>query len=123
WAVSEFDFRTLVPVCDSQLRVLRFDYDVFTFVGAATIADLPPAAAPQPSQVVIFRKAANRSPLIVDAMTARFLGLIGGRKTVDEIVRQLDHDDSISASESWAQRIENLFRWGLIGLRQVDFTA
>jgi hypothetical protein len=56
-------------------------------------------------------------------MTAWFLELIDGRKTIDEILRQLDRKDSISASKSWAQWIENLFRWGLIGLRQVDFIA
>jgi glycosyltransferase involved in cell wall biosynthesis len=123
WAVGEFDFGPLVPVCVSQLRVLRFDYDVSTLVGAAKIADLPPAAASHPSHVVVFPKEANRNPLIVDAMTAWFLELIDGRKTIDEILRQLDRKDSISASKSWAQWIENLFRWGLIGLRQVDFIA
>jgi hypothetical protein len=41
----------------------------------------------------------------------------------DEILRQLDRDDSISTSADWAQSIEDLFRWGLIGLRHVDFNA
>jgi glycosyltransferase involved in cell wall biosynthesis len=123
WAVGEFDFGTLVPVSHSGLRVLCFDYDVSKLGGAATIADLPPAAARHPSYVVVFPKDANRNPLIVDAMTARFVELIDGCKTVDEILQQLDRECSISTSVSWAQWIENLFRWGLIGLRQVDFRA
>jgi hypothetical protein len=120
WALGEFDFGTLLPVSHSGLRILCFDYDVSKLGGAATIADLPPAAAPHPSYVIVFGKHANRDPLIVDAMTARFVELIDGCKTVDEIIRQLDRECSISTSVSWAQWIENLFRWGLIGLRQVD---
>jgi glycosyltransferase involved in cell wall biosynthesis len=123
WAVGEFDLGALVPVSHSQPQVLCFDYDVSKLGGAATIADLPPVAAPHPSYVIVFRKDANRNPLIVDAMTARFVELIDGRKTVDEIIQQLDRECSISTSVSRAQWIENLFRWGLIGLRQVDFRA
>jgi len=123
WAVGELDFGTLAPVRDPRLRILRFNYDVSKFHGATTIADLPPAAASHPSYVVVFGKEANRNPLIVDAMTARFLELVDGRKTVDEILRQLDREDSISTSVSWAQWIENLFRWGLIGLQQVNSNA
>jgi len=123
WAVGELDFGTLAPVRDPRLRILRFNYDVSKFHGATTIADLPPAAASHPSYVVVFRKEANRNPLIVDAMTAQFLELVDGRKTVDEILRQLDREDSILTSASWAQWIENLFRWGLIGLQQVNSNA
>jgi glycosyltransferase involved in cell wall biosynthesis len=123
WAVGELDFGMLAPVRRPELRVLCFDYDVSELGGAATIADLPPAAAPLPSYVVVFRKDANRSPLIVDAMTARFVELADGCKTVDEIIRQLDRECSISTSVSWAQWIENLFRWGLIGLGQVESIA
>jgi hypothetical protein len=123
WAVGEFDFGTLVPVRHPELRVLCFDYDVSKLGSAATIADLPPSAASHPSYVVVFRKDANRNPLIVDAMTARFVELIDGCKTVDEILGQLDREYSVSTSVSWAQWIEDLFRWGLIGLRQVDFSA
>jgi len=120
WAVGELDFGTLAPVRDPRLRILRFNYDVSKFHGATTIADLPPAAASHPSYVVVFGKEANRNPLIVDAMTARFLELVDGRKTVDEILRQLDRGASISTSGNWAHWIENLFCWGLIGLRHVD---
>jgi hypothetical protein len=75
------------------------------------------------ADVVVFDEAAKRNPLIVDAMTARFLGLVDGQMTVDEILRQLDRNDSISTSIYWAQWIENLFRWGLIGLRHIDLKA
>jgi glycosyltransferase involved in cell wall biosynthesis len=123
WAVDQFDFATLAPVCHSQLRILCFDYDVSRLGGAATIADLPPVAAPHSSYVVVFHKDANRSPLIVDVMTARFLELVDGHKTVDEILQQLDQERPISKSAGWAQWIDNLFRQGLIGFRQVDFDA
>jgi hypothetical protein len=121
WAVGDLDLSTLAPVHEPRLRMLRFDYDVSKFRSANTIADLPPAAAFHPSYVVVFRKNANRTPLIVDAMTARFLELVDGRKTVAEILRQLDRGASIWTSASQVQWIENLFRWGLIGLRHIDF--
>jgi glycosyltransferase involved in cell wall biosynthesis len=117
WAVGRLDLDTLAPVRDPALRVLRFDYDVSAFLGATTIADLSPAPS-HPSYVVVFDRAANRNPLIVDAMTAQFLELADGCKTVDEILRQLDREDSISTSVGWAQWVENLFRWALIGLQE-----
>jgi len=123
WAIGDLDFGMLVPVNDRQRRVLRFDHDVSEFRGATTIADLPPAAASRPSYVVVFHQEANRDPLIVDAMTARFLGLVDGRKTVAEILRQLDQDASVSICDNWAQWVEDLFLWGLIGLRHVDCNA
>jgi len=121
WAVGEFDLVRLVPVNETQFRVLRFNYDVSEFRGATSIADLPSAAAPHPSHVVVFHRAADRSPLIVDAATAEFLKLIDGRKTADEILRLLGID--LSTSVNWTQWIESLFGQGLIGLRHVDFNA
>jgi len=123
WAIGELDFGTLVPISDGQLRILRFEYDVSEFRGTTTIADLPPTAALRSSYVVVFPQEANRNPLVVDAMTARFLELVDRRKTVAEILGQLDQDDSISISGHWAQWVESLFVWGLIGLRHVDFST
>jgi len=123
WAICELDIGTLVPVNDHQFRTLRFDYDVSEFRGATSVADLPPTASLRSSYVVVFRQEANRNPLIVDAMTARFLELVDGRKTVAEILGQLDQDDPVSASGNWPQWVENLFLWGLIGLRHVDAGA
>jgi len=123
WAIGEFDFGSLAPVSDHQFRILRFDYDVSEFRGATTIADLPATAALRSSHVVVFGQEANRNPLVVDAMTARFLELVDGRKTVAEILGQLDQDDPIATSGHSAQWVENLFLWGLIGLRHVDFNA
>jgi hypothetical protein len=122
WAIGELDFGTLAPVIDRQFRVLRFDYDVSQFLGVTTIADLPPTADLRPSYVVVFDQEANRNPLVVDAMTAQFLELIDGQRTVAEILGRLDQDDSTATSGNCAQWVENLFFWGLIGLRHVDFS-
>jgi hypothetical protein len=121
--MGELDFGTLAPVSDPQFRILRFDHDVSDFRGVTTIADLPPTAALRSSYVVVFHQEVNRNPLVVDRMTARFLELVDGRKTVAEIIGQLDKDESISTSGNWAQWVESLFVWGLIGLRHVDFST
>src|ERR1700693_3367866 len=113
WAIGDLNSETLVPVGDCQFRVLRFEYDVSELHGASTIADLPMAAAPSPSFVVVFHQEANRNPLIVDAMTARFLELVDGRRTVAEIIRQIDQDDPVSPSGNGIHWVENLFLWGL----------
>lgn len=121
WAMADVDCSTWVPVRDRQFRILRFDYDVSELHGATTLKDLPPAAASRPSYVVIFREEEKQDPLIVDEMTARFLELADGRKTIAEILGQLHHDDASSISDTLVQWIENLFLCGLIGLRHLDF--
>jgi glycosyltransferase involved in cell wall biosynthesis len=116
WAVGELDFETLIPVCCPGLQAVCFDYDVSTLGRAATVEDLPLAAASHPSCIIVFHKDANRAPLIIDVMTARFLALIDDRTTVAGILAQLDREYAISTSVDRAQWIEDLLRWGLIGL-------
>ena len=71
WALGCFDLGTSVPVKDRHFRILRFEYDVSEFRGAATFADLPTAAGSHPSYVAVFTHVENRNSLIVDEMTAR----------------------------------------------------
>src|SRR5947207_8655123 len=123
WAIGHLDFGTLVPIGYRQFRILRFDYDVSKFRGATTITDLPMDAGSHPSYIVVFHQQANRNPLIVDEMTSRFLELVDGRKTVTEILLQLDQHDVKSTSGKWAQWVEHLFVYGLIGLREVHIRA
>jgi glycosyltransferase involved in cell wall biosynthesis len=123
WAIDRLDFRVLVPVRDCQFRILRFEYDVSEFRGATAMAELPKEPGSHPSYVVVCHREANRDPLIFDAMTARFLELVDGRKTIAEILAQLDQCDDVSTLGKWARWVEHLFLLGVIGLRDVDFNA
>jgi Glycosyl transferases group 1 len=123
WAIGQLDFGALVPVRDCPFRIVRFEYDVSEFRGATAIAELPREAGSHPSHVVVFHREENREPLIVDAMTARFLELVDGRKTVAEIIAQLDQCDDVSTLCKWARWVEHLFLLGVIGLRDVDFNG
>jgi hypothetical protein len=123
WAIGHLDFGVLVPVSDCQFRILRFEYDVSEFRAATATAGLPREAGSHPSHVLVFHREANRDPLIVDAMTARFLELVDGRKTVAEILAQLDQYEDVSTFGKWARWVEDLFLLGVIGLRDVDFNA
>jgi glycosyltransferase involved in cell wall biosynthesis len=123
WAIGDLDFKTLVPVRNCQFCLLRFEYDVSEFRGAKTIADLPAKPDPHPSYAVVFPREADRDPLIVDAMTSRFLELIDGRKTVAEILGQLKQHDDDSTSGKRSRWIEDLFVLGLIGLREAPISS
>jgi hypothetical protein len=118
WAIGDLDFKTMIPVRNYQFCLLRFEYDVCEFRGAKTIADLPAKPDPHPSYAVVFPREADRDPLIVDAMTSRFLELIDGRKTVVEILGQLKQHDDDSTFGKRSRWIEDLFVLGLIGLRE-----
>jgi glycosyltransferase involved in cell wall biosynthesis len=120
WAVSDLN-SSLGPFRACQFRILQFEYDVSEFRGASALADLPAKADPRPSYVVVFPRDADRDPLIVDAMTSRFLELIDGRKTVAEILGQFKQHHEGATSGKWRPWIEDLFVLGLIGLRYGDF--
>jgi glycosyltransferase involved in cell wall biosynthesis len=123
WAIGDFDSSTWVPVRDRQFRILHFNYDVSEFHNATTLADLPAAAVSRPSFVIVFPGEPDRNSLIVDTMTARFLELVDGRKSVAEILEQLHANDTCSPSDNWGPWVENLLLWGLIGLRHDNFNG
>jgi glycosyltransferase involved in cell wall biosynthesis len=117
WALGHLDPETLVPVRDRQFRILRFEYDVSDLHGATTVADFPVKACSHPSYVVAFHRETGRNPLIVDATTAGFLELVDGRKSVAEILVQLNKRREASTLRKWSRLVEDLFLLGLIGLR------
>jgi glycosyltransferase involved in cell wall biosynthesis len=123
WAIDQDDIAGLVPLRDARLRVLDFDYDVSEFMGARTVADLPASPTPGRSHIAIFGRSegGRRSPLLVDALTARILELSDGTRTVadilgDSIFGDLDQaaDPSAGPVIKW---IENLFVHGLVSLQ------
>jgi glycosyltransferase involved in cell wall biosynthesis len=117
WAIGDLDPTTLVPIRGCQFRLLQFQYDVSAFRGASAIADLPAKTDPHPSYMLAFPGKADRDPLIVDAMTARFLELADGRKTVAEILGQIRQRPDGATFGECSRWIEGLFVLGLIGLR------
>ena len=91
-----------------------------------TIAELP--AHPTPGQLIVFGQShgVRRSPLLVDAFTARILELSDGTRTVAKVLGELVAGDvdlggsnravdpSAGSGIKW---IENLFVHGLVSLR------
>ncbi len=128
WAIDQGDLAGLVPLRDARLRVLDFDYDVSQFMGARTIAELPAHPTPGRSHIVVFASSdgARRSPLLVDALTARILELSDGTRTVAEVLGELVAGDvNLGGSNQAADPsagpgikwIENLFVHGLVSLQ------
>jgi hypothetical protein len=117
WAES--DFARLVPIRDSNLRIIEFDFDVSDFLGAQTIADFPADVSPVPSYMIAFRRlhGQRREPLVVDRITARILMLSDGIRTAADIVNELEHKAEVSIEAVNLKWIENLFVCGLISLR------
>jgi glycosyltransferase involved in cell wall biosynthesis len=120
WALGEGEVSVLVPMKDSRLSILRFEFDVAEFRGVTSFADLPRVTNIGPSYLVACM-GAGREPVLVDELTARFLELSDGTKTVGEISQQLERKDSSSIGHDhhipWA---ENLFRLGFISLRPAE---
>jgi hypothetical protein len=120
WALGQHDLPDLIPLKETRLRLLHFDYDVSRFRGAKTVADFPLAANVGPSHVVAFRRSVGRDPLLVDTLTALFLELCDGNRTVREILRELPRGRDTATSDDDLGWVENLFRWGLISLRRAN---
>ncbi|HKA70247.1 MAG TPA: glycosyltransferase [Xanthobacteraceae bacterium] len=118
WALQDADLSALIPVRDPRVRVLAFDYDVAEFMAPRGGADLPVQPAPRRSHIVAFARAAGRyrSPLVVDARTARILTLSDGTRTAAEIVRDADQTAEAAGRHS-LEWLEQLFVHGLISLR------
>jgi glycosyltransferase involved in cell wall biosynthesis len=119
WAMEDGNLAELVPVRDTQLRLVEFDYDVSGYLGARSIEEFPAVLASGPSYIIAFgcTTGRRREPLLVDARTACILMLSDGSRTAAEIARELDHQFNQPAVAGNLKRIENLFVSGLIGLR------
>ena len=119
WALENENLAELLPVRDTQLRLVEFDYDVSAYLGAGSIEEFPAVLAPTPSYIIAFGRTngRRREPLLVDARTACLLMLSDGSRTVAEIARELDQQNNQLAMAETLKRIENLFVSGLIGLR------
>ena len=116
WALREGELATLTPKAAPHLRVLNFDYDISAFRTADRVADFPPAGNSQPSHLIVFGRSARQDPLLVDGLTARFLELSDGRRTVLEIIETLGAEVGAMDPDGEFEWIEDLFLWGLISL-------
>jgi hypothetical protein len=118
--MASADLPSLVPVRITDLRVVRFDYDVSVFLGARTAADLAVTPSWRPSTLLVPRPSANgqdQGPLLVDGLTARILELSDGTRTVATMVDELrDHGGEVKSGDH-LQWIEELVRRGLLGLQ------
>jgi glycosyltransferase involved in cell wall biosynthesis len=118
WAMGRDDLAGLVPLRDQRIRVIELDHDLSAFVGARTVAELPPSPPPGRSHVVVFGRSGGgrRSPLIVDAVTARLLDLSDGTRTVSDILRALDRKPGLPSKRD-VEWIEHIFVEGLVSLQ------
>jgi hypothetical protein len=118
WAMDRDDLAGLVPLRDGRLRVIEIDYDVSEFTGGQIAAAPPAAPTAGRSHVVVFGRsgAARRSPLIIDAMTARILDLSDGTRTVSDILRALDRKPGLPSGRD-VEWIEHIFVQGLVSLQ------
>jgi hypothetical protein len=116
WALRPGDLGRLVPLRNPDVRVLAFDHAVAQFVGATTIADLPPRPRRGPGFLVAYAggNAPPRQPLVIDARSARILELSDGTRTASQIVGALNGGRPTKDGLHW---IEALFVRGLISLR------
>jgi glycosyltransferase involved in cell wall biosynthesis len=119
WAMDDSDLAALVPWRDPGIRLLEFDHDLSGLLEATTATDISQHPTPLRSHIVAFAQAhgKRRSPLIVDAFTARILELSDGTRTAAEIVRELDPQADSSTMKDELSWIENLFVGGLLNLR------
>jgi hypothetical protein len=111
WAES--DFARLVPVRDSKLRIIEFDFDVSDFLGTQTMADFPADVSPVPSYMIAFRRlhGQRREPLVVDLITREIPRLCrGGSKslTIPAIAPQAPTDETLNASREAHERIRSM---------------
>ena len=124
WAMAADDLGELVPLCDPQLRVLEFDYDVSDFMRVRAVADLPTSPTPRRSYIVAFAcsDGERRNPLVVDGVTAQILKLSDGTRTALEVIGDVEHRAGRAAERVKLEWMENLFVHGLISLhdRRLD---
>jgi glycosyltransferase involved in cell wall biosynthesis len=111
WAADDGDLLKLVPVRDSRLRVLEFDFDVADFMDVRTEAEIPITLTARPSYLVVFGPDSQRSPLVIDEISAVVLKFSDGTRTAAEIARELE-SENVDA----LQWIEDLFVHSLLSL-------
>jgi glycosyltransferase involved in cell wall biosynthesis len=122
WAIDDGDLAGLFPVRDPKIRIVKFDYDVSEFLGVQTVAGLPAAPTRRSTYIVAFARAGDeqRSPLLVDGLTARALELSDGARTAAEIAKALDCECDMGSTNDTLKWIENLFLCGLVRLNAGD---
>jgi glycosyltransferase involved in cell wall biosynthesis len=119
WALDSDDFAQLVPTQNPHLNIIKFDFDVSHYLTSRHVDEFPVAVTRRPSYVVVFAPTKGRrsGPLLVDSATARILQLSEGRLTALGIATQLESEEGTTSVEDSLGWIEELFRRGLIGLR------
>jgi hypothetical protein len=122
WALVSNDFAHLVPIQNPHLNIIKFDFDVAHYLTSRKVSEFPAVVTKRPSYVVVFTPAEGRrsEPLLVDRATALILQLSEGKLTARQIATQLASEEGSSIIEDNLAWIEELFRRGLIGLRDGD---
>jgi glycosyltransferase involved in cell wall biosynthesis len=118
WAMIDDDLAGLVPVRDSQIRMMTFDVSELV-IGQAEPAG-PTATTPRLRHVVAFaqRNGERRQPLFIGGGTARILELSDGTRTAQEIAAQIETDSQGVGARRALQEIEELFVSGLLWLHE-----
>jgi glycosyltransferase involved in cell wall biosynthesis len=119
WAIDSSDLAQLLPFQNPRMNIIKFNFDVSHYLTSRNVAEFPVVVTRRPSYVLVFAPAKGRrsEPLLVDGATARILQLSEGRQTALEIAAQLESEEGATSVEDSLAWIEELFRRGLIGLR------
>ena len=119
WAIDSSDLAQLLPIQNPRMNIIKFNFDVSHYLTSRNVAEFPVVVTRRPSYVLVFApaKGRRREPLLVDSATARILQLSEGRQTALEIAAQLESEEGATSVEDSLAWIEELFRRGLIGLR------
>jgi glycosyltransferase involved in cell wall biosynthesis len=122
WAIDSGDLAQLLPIQNPRMNIIKFNFDVSHYLTSRNVGEFPVVVTRRPSHVVVFGPAEGRrsEPLLVDGATARILQLSGGRLTALAIAAQLESEEGATTVEDSLAWIEELFRRGLIGLRDGD---
>jgi glycosyltransferase involved in cell wall biosynthesis len=122
WALDSNDFAQLLPIQNPHLNIIKFEFDVAHYLTSRKVSEFPAAVAKRPSYVVVFAPAEGRrsEPLLVDSATALILRLSEGKLTARQIATRLASEEGAAIIEDNLAWIEELFRRGLIGLRDGD---
>ena len=122
WALDSNDFAQLLPIQNPHLNIVKFEFDVAHYLTSRKVSEFPAVVAKRPSYVVVFAPAEGRrsEPLLVDSATALILRLSEGKLTARQIATRLASEEGAAIIEDNLAWIEELFRRGLIGLRDGD---